>query len=75
MLAISEFLGFFKEKFSGGIRKSVFMTKNIPIFAPGKQNLVRSDGNTKARMWRSHGATAETIGVLSSEIWDLDVWS
>ncbi len=51
------------------------MTKNIPIFAPGKQNLVRQDGNTKARMWRSHGATAETIGVLSSEIRDLDVWS
>ena len=35
------------------------MTKNIPIFAPGKQNLVRQDGNTKARMWRSHGVKLE----------------
>ena len=51
------------------------MTKNIPIFAPGKQNLVIQDGNTKARMWRIHGSTDETIGVLSSEIRDLDVWS
>lgn len=25
-------------------------------------------------MWCSHGSIAETVGVLSSEVWNLDVW-